>query len=78
MSITESERVLDSIVQQTWKRIRTAEEIGAFLARRELALQDYSEEILAQKFFTTSATIFGAVLFGQSGTVAQLVRAQDS
>lgn len=47
MSITESERVLDSIVQQTWKRIRTAEEIGAFLSRRELALQDYNEEILA-------------------------------
>ena len=40
MSTTESEQVLDSIVQQTWKRIRTAEEIGAFLAAREVALGD--------------------------------------
>ena len=45
MSITESEMALDSIVQQTWKRARTSQEINAFLAEREVALAGtYFEE----------------------------------
>jgi hypothetical protein len=44
MSITESEMVLDSIVQQTWKRMRSPREIQNFLNRREALLSPFEEE----------------------------------
>lgn len=40
MSTHESESALDVIVQQTWKRARTTQEIGEFLTRRFAALQE--------------------------------------
>lgn len=50
MSTQESESALDAIVQQTWKRARTTQEIGAFLTRRfaaldELSVTDAGEEL---------------------------------
>lgn len=39
MSAQEAESALDTIVQQTWKRARTSQEINSFLSRRELALE---------------------------------------
>ena len=44
MSITESEMVLDSITQQTWKRMRSREEIHQFLNRRERELSPFEDE----------------------------------
>lgn len=39
MTTTQSEAALDAIVQQTWKRARTEQEIGAFIARRLAVLE---------------------------------------
>lgn len=36
---------LDSMIQQTWKRMRSPEEINSFLARRERALQECDVEL---------------------------------
>lgn len=44
MSTQESESALDAIVQQTWKRARTSQEIGAFLTRRFAALDMSNSE----------------------------------
>lgn len=44
MSITESEAILDGIVQQTWKRVRSPREIQEFLVRREQLLSPFEEE----------------------------------
>jgi len=46
MSTQESESALDVIVQQTWKRARTTQEINDFLSRRELALENVSGDEL--------------------------------
>lgn len=45
MSITESEMVLDGIVQQTWKRLRSPREIHEFLDRREQTLSPFEDEL---------------------------------
>lgn len=38
MTITRSEEALDEIIQQTWKRMRSPQEIRSFLDRREAAV----------------------------------------
>lgn len=45
MSTQESESALDALVQQTWKRARTTQEISTFLARRSLALESVYSDI---------------------------------
>ena len=44
MSITKSEKVLDEMIQQTWKRIRSPQEIRSFLDRREAAVSFFDGE----------------------------------
>ncbi len=46
MSTQESESALDAIVQQTWKRARTTQEISDFLTRRFAALDEFDSEEL--------------------------------
>ena len=46
MSITESEMALDTIVQQTWKRVRATHEIKDFLTRREQTLAELDSDEL--------------------------------
>ncbi len=44
MTISRSEKALDEIIQQTWKRMRSPQEIRSFLDRREAALSVFDEE----------------------------------
>lgn len=46
MSTQESESALDAIVQQTWKRARTTQEISSFLNRRFAALDEVDSDEL--------------------------------
>lgn len=44
MTTTDSQKKLDEIIQQTWKRMRSPSEIRSFLDRREAALSVFDEE----------------------------------
>lgn len=39
MTITQAESALGSTIMQTWKRVRSSDEINNFLLRREFALE---------------------------------------
>ncbi len=45
MTTTQSERELDTVIQQSWKRMRSTEEIRSFLARRVAALENCEVEL---------------------------------
>lgn len=50
MSTQEAESALDTIVQQTWKRARTTQEISSFLSRREEMLDEVEDDELSFEF----------------------------